>query len=133
MASPHFEMRPVQSTSPDAWRLLVSPTYTYASRPRKPCRIVNRCLEGERGDRTDPRCGHEPADLRILASQFHSLAVKLTNLLLDSTARFEQRSDRSHQLGTALDQFLGSHGKDIKLGTADDEAEIFEKAANMVD
>ena len=26
VASPHFEMRPVQSTSPDAWRLLVSPT-----------------------------------------------------------------------------------------------------------
>ena len=24
----------------------------HTSRPRKPCRIVNRCLEGERGDRT---------------------------------------------------------------------------------
>src|ERR1700729_992109 len=105
---------------------------TYASRSRKPCRIVNRCLEGERGDRTDPGCGHKPADLRIMASQFHNLAVKPPTLLLASTARFEQRSDRSHQLGTALDQFLGSHGKDIKLGTADDEAEIFEKAANMV-
>ena len=68
-----------------------------------------------------------------MASQFHNLAVKLTNLLLDSTARFEQRSDGSHQFGTALDQLLGSHGSDIgELGTADYEAEIFEKAANMV-
>src|ERR1700730_7423490 len=92
---------------------------TCASRPLKPCRIVNRCLEGERGDRTDPRCGHKPADLRIMASQFRNLAVKLTDLLLDGIARFEQRPDRSHQLGTTLDQLLGSHGKDIELGTAD--------------
>src|SRR6202042_2928988 len=105
---------------------------TYASRPRKPCRIVNRCLEGERRDRTDPRCGHEPADLRILASQFHNFAVKLADLLPDGIARFEQRSDRSYQLRTALDQLLGSHGKDIELGTADDETEVLEKAANMV-
>ena len=67
-----------------------------------------------------------------MASQFHNLAVKLTNLLLDGIARFQQRSDGSHQFGTALDQLLGSHGKDIELGTADYEAEIFEKAANMV-
>ena len=40
----------------------------------------------------DLRCGHKPADLRIMASQFHNLAVKLTNLLLDGIARFEQRS-----------------------------------------
>jgi hypothetical protein len=105
---------------------------TYASRARKPCRIVNRCLEGERGNRTDPRCGHKPADLRIMASQFHNLAVKLADLLPDSIARFEQRSDRSYQLRTALDQLLGSHGKDIELGTADDEAEVLQKAANMV-
>jgi hypothetical protein len=44
----------------------------------------------------------------------------------------EQRSDRSYQLRTALDQLLGSHGKDIELGTADDEAEVLQKAANMV-
>src|SRR6478609_6864385 len=87
---------------------------TYASRARKPCWIVNRCLEGERGDRTDPRCGHKPADLRIMASQFHNLAVKLTDLPLDGIARFEQRSDRSYQLRTALDQLLGSHGEDIE-------------------
>src|ERR1700733_10859750 len=105
---------------------------TYASRSRKPCRIVNRCLEAERCDRTDARCGHKPADLRIMASQFHNLAVKLTNLLLDGIARFQQRSDGSHQFGTALDQFLGSHGKDTELGTADYEAESLEKAADRV-
>jgi hypothetical protein len=67
-----------------------------------------------------------------MASQFHNLAVKLTDLLPDGIAGFEQRSDRSHQLGTALDQLLGSHGKDIELGTADDETKVLEKAANMV-
>ena len=67
-----------------------------------------------------------------MASQFHNLAVKLTDLLPDGISRFEQRSDRSYQLRAALDQLLGSHGEDIELGTADDEAEILEKAANMV-
>ena len=36
------------------------------SRSRKPCRIVNRCLEGERGDRTNPRHRHKSVDLRIM-------------------------------------------------------------------
>ena len=67
-----------------------------------------------------------------MASQFHNLAVKLADLLPDGIARFEQRSDRSYQLRTALDQLLGSHGKDIELGTADDETEVLKKAANMV-
>src|SRR6185369_4072085 len=67
-----------------------------------------------------------------MASQFHNLAVKLTDLLPDGIARFEQRSDRSYQLRTALDQLLGSHSKDIELGTADDETEVLQKAANMV-
>jgi hypothetical protein len=34
-----------------------------------------------------------------MASQFHNLAVKLTDLLLDGSARFKQRSDRSYQPG----------------------------------
>ena len=67
-----------------------------------------------------------------MASQFHNLAVKLTNLLLDGIACFQQRSDGSYQFRTALDQLFGSHGKDIELGTADYQAEIFEKATNMV-
>src|ERR1700760_5121876 len=67
-----------------------------------------------------------------MASQSHNLAIKLPDLLLDRIARFQQRSDRSYQLTASLDQLLGSHGEDIELGTADDEAEVFEKAANMV-
>src|SRR6185369_2303587 len=62
----------------------------------------------------------------------HNFAVKLTDLLPDGIARFEQRSDRSYQLRTALYQLLGSHGKNIELGTADDETEVLQKAANMV-
>ena len=50
-----------------------------------------------------------------MASQFHNLAVKLTDLPLDGIARFEHRSDHSYQLRTALDQLLGSqrhwHGR----------------------
>ena len=38
-----------------------------------------------------------------MASQFHNLAVKLTDLLLNGIARFEQRSDRSYQLRAALE------------------------------
>ena len=67
-----------------------------------------------------------------MASQFHDPAVKLADLLPDGIARFEQRSDRSYQLRTALDQLLRSHDKDIELGTADDETEVLKKAANMV-
>ena len=64
-----------------------------------------------------------------MASQFHNLAVKPADLLLDGSARFEQRSDRSYQLRAPLDQLLGSHGEDIELGTADDETEVLKKAA----
>ena len=67
-----------------------------------------------------------------MASQFHDLAVKLADLLPDGIARFEQRSDCSYQLRTALDQFLGSHGEDIELGTADDETKILEEAADLI-
>ena len=67
-----------------------------------------------------------------MASQFHNLAVKLTDLLPDGIARFEQRSDRSYQFRTALDQLLGSRGKDVELGAADDETEVLQKTANMV-
>src|SRR3978361_2583244 len=87
---------------------------TYASRSREPCRIVNRCLEGERCDRAHTRHGHEPADLRITASQFCNLTVKLPDLLLDGIARFEQRPDCSHQLRTILDQLLGSSNGNLE-------------------
>jgi hypothetical protein len=71
--------------------------------------------------------------IRILRrSRFTRVAVKLTDLLPDGIARFEQWSDHSYQLRAALDQLLGSHGKDIELGTADDETEVLEKAADMV-
>ena len=76
--------------------------------------------------------GHEPLDLRITASQLHNLAVKLAHLLLDGVACFEQRPDCSHQIGTILDQLLGSHGEDIELGAADDKTEVLEKATDMI-
>src|SRR5437879_1648051 len=105
---------------------------THASRSRKPCRIVNRCLEGERCDRAHTRHGHEPAGLRITASQFCNLTVKLPDLLLDGVACFEQRPDRSYQLGPILDQLLGSYSEDIECGTSDHETEVLEKAAHLV-
>src|SRR4030088_3677098 len=105
---------------------------TYASRSREPCRIVNRCLEGERCDRAHTRHGHEPTNLRITASQFCNLTVKLPDLLLDGIARFEQRPDRSHQLRTLLDQLLGSYSEDIERATSDHETEVLEKAAHLV-
>src|ERR1700716_2070407 len=100
---------------------------TYASRSREPCRIVNRCLEGERCDRPHKRHGHDTADLRITASQFCNLTVKLPDLLLDGIARFEQRPDRSHQLRTILDQLLGSHSQKIERATSDSETQVFVK------
>src|SRR6185503_10736195 len=66
------------------------------------------------------------------ASQLHNLAIELTDLLLDGVARFEQRPDCSHQIGTIFDQLLGSYGKDIERGPADDKTEVLEKPADMV-
>ena len=66
-----------------------------------------------------------------MTRQSHNLAVKFTDLLPDGIARFEQRSDRSYQLRTALDQLLGPHGKDIELGTADHETDVLEQAADL--
>src|ERR1700693_4200737 len=102
------------------------------SRSLEACRIVDRRFEAERGDRADTRHGHKPANLHIMTRQPQNLTVEIADLLLDGLARDKQWPDRSNQLGTVLDQLLGSHGKDIELGTADDETEVLEKAANMV-
>src|SRR5215475_5070433 len=115
MASPHFEIRPDQSTSPDAWR-----------------RVVNRRPEAERGDRTNTRHGHEPADLRIMTCQLQNLTIEIVDLLFDSLACPDQRSDHSDQVWSILDQLPGSCRKDVELGTADDETKVLEEAANMV-
>src|SRR5260370_16462462 len=73
---------------------------THTSRSRKPSRIINCCLERERGDRADTGYGHESLDLRITARQLHNFTVELTDLPLDSPARFEERPDLTHQLRT---------------------------------
>src|ERR1700730_6177185 len=78
--------------------------------------IVDRRLEAKCGDRADTRRGHEPADLHIITGQLQNLTVEIADLLLDGPARCEQRSDRSHQLRTILNQLLGSHGEDVELG-----------------
>src|SRR6266516_601754 len=88
------------------------------SRSLEARRIVNRCLKAERGDRPDTRHGHEPADLSITTCQLQDFKIKIVGLLLDGLTCLEQRPVQSDQLGTILDQFLGSHGKEIELGTA---------------
>src|SRR3974390_1628879 len=88
------------------------------SRSLEACRIIDRRLKTERSDRTDTRRSHEPADLHIMTRQLVNLMVEIANLLLDGLARLKQRPDRSDQLGTVLDQLLGSHSKDIELGAA---------------
>src|SRR5712675_975915 len=102
------------------------------SRSLEAGRIVDRRLEAERGDRTDTRHGHESADLQILTRQLQNLTVEIVDLLLDGLTCLEQRPDHSDQLGTVLDQFLGPHGKDIELGTADHETDVLEQAADLV-
>src|SRR5271155_6114575 len=102
------------------------------SRSLEACRIVDRRLEAERGDRADTRHGHKPADLHIMTRQLVNLTVEIADLLLDGLARLKQRPDRSDQLGTILDQLLSSHSKDIELCTADDETEVLEKATDLV-
>src|SRR5262245_20534025 len=104
----------------------------HTSRSLKARRIVDRRLEAERGDRTDPRHGHEASDLRIITCQLENLTIEIVGLLLDGLTCLEQRSDNSDQFGTILDQFLGSHGKDIELGTADHEADVLEEATDLV-
>src|SRR5436190_633167 len=95
-------------------------------------RIIDRRLEAERGDRADTRHGHEPSDLCIITCQLQNLTIEIVGLLLDGLTCLEQRPNHSHQLGTILDQFLGSHGKDIELGTADHETDVLEQATDLV-
>src|SRR5579863_7225898 len=100
------------------------------SRVPKACRIIDRRLEAECGNRADTRHGHELADLRIMTRQLVNLAVEIADLPLDGLACLERRPDRSHQFGTTLDQPFGAHGEDIELGAADDETEVLEQAAD---
>src|SRR5262245_28204571 len=102
------------------------------SRSPEAGRVVDRRLKAECGDRTDTRHGHEPLNLRMITCQLQNLTVEIADLLFDSFARLEQRPDRGYQLGTILDQFLGSHGKDIELGTADHKTEVLEHATDLI-
>src|SRR5256886_910615 len=95
-------------------------------------RLVDRRLEAERGDRADTRYGHEPSDLCIITCQLQNLTIEIVGLLLDGLTCLEQRPNHSHQLGAILDQFLGPHGKDIELGSADHETDVLEQAADLV-
>lgn len=61
-----------------------------------------------------------------MAGQLLNLVVETVDLLLYGMASLEQRPDRGDQLGTPLDQLLGSHGEDVELGTADDVTKVFE-------
>src|SRR5204863_5168488 len=92
----------------------------------------NRCPEAKRSDRADTGCGHEPTNLHVMTCQLQNLTVEIANLLFDGRARVEQRSDRSDQLRTILDQLLGSDSEDIELGTADDQTKVLKKAADLV-
>src|ERR1700694_5753120 len=94
------------------------------SRSLEACRIVDRRLEAERGDRADARYGHEPADLHIMTRQLQNPTVEIADLPLDGLACLEQRPDHGHQLWSILDQLLGSHCEDIELGTADDKTKV---------
>src|SRR5213082_3270594 len=95
-------------------------------------RIIDRRLEAERGDRADTRHGHEPSDLCIITCQLQNLTIEIVSLLLDGLTCLEQRPDHSDQLGTVRDQFLGPHGKDIELGSANHETNVLEQAADLV-
>jgi hypothetical protein len=68
----------------------------------------------------------------IMTRQPVNLTAEIADLLLDGLARLEQRPDRSHQLGTILDQLLGSRGEDIELGANEDETKVLEQAADLV-
>src|SRR5262245_36185771 len=70
------------------------------SRSLEAGRIVDRCLEAERGDRADTRHGHEASDLRIMTCQLENLTIKIVSLLLDGLTCLEQRPDHRDQLGT---------------------------------
>jgi hypothetical protein len=65
-----------------------------------------------------------------MTRQLVNLTVEIADLSLDGFARVQQRPDRSHQLGTILDQLLSAHGEDIKLGATDDETKVLEEAAS---
>src|SRR5215831_5685215 len=105
---------------------------TNTSRSLEAGRIVDRRLEAECGDRADTWHGHEPSDLCIITCQLENLTIEIVGLLLDRLAGFEQRPDHSDQLGAIRDQFLGSHGKYIELGSADHETDVLEQLADLV-
>src|SRR5262249_53765553 len=71
-------------------------------------------------------------DLSIMTCQLENLTIEIVRVLLDRLTCLEQRPDHGNQLRTIRDQFLGSHGKDIELGTADHETDVLEQATDLV-
>ena len=68
----------------------------------------------------------------VITGKLQNFTIEIADLLLDGLACREQRSDRSDQFGTILNQLLGSRGEDVELGTPDDETEVLEQATDLV-
>jgi signal transduction histidine kinase len=80
------------------------------SRSPEAGRIVDRCLETERGDWTDTRHGYEPSDLRIITCQLQNLTIEIAGLLFDGLTCLDKSqyvASMSHELRTPLNAIIG--------------------------
>jgi hypothetical protein len=103
--SPHFEMRPAWSTSPDWYRRGVRPRYAPTpERAREPLWTVNGCHEGDRSQRPNAGNRHQPPASVAALGEGKDPCLERSDLLVDQIADGQQRVHRRLQPRLASDE-----------------------------
>src|SRR3979409_1798033 len=128
MVSPHFEMPPIRSISPDCCRRQLEGG-TDRLRAGEPGGHIDRGAKGQHHHWSDARRRHQPAADLIVAHDLKQLAVKHAELLAQDPAGDQQRFDDRGQVRMDRNQLTNSSLELDRAHHANLEAEIAQRAS----
>ena len=127
-------MRPVQSTSPDAYRLVAS-SYTALNTPRslEARWLIHRCQEARRsGRRLVPPHGVERTGPSVPPPASSNFAIEIADLPDDPVARLKQLQDCNGEVSLSLDKFLDASMETLTSCWAMSRPRFFKASNHLV-
>src|SRR5271167_1445209 len=127
MASPHLEIRPVQSTSPEAWRRGVSPKYapTLLERGKR----LGSSIAAQKAKALIapiPGHGHETTALITVPGQGQQLAGETSDLPAHNLVHGKQGANGYLQKPILANQLFSPAAEDIATRLRNDETMVLE-------
>lgn len=101
MASPHFEMRPVRSTSPDWYLRGVKPKCAPTARERANRAGTSTVARKVSATGTNTRHRHKPAAYCIFAGETDEQVVEFSKPISERPPHGQKRDNNDHQFGVA--------------------------------